>query len=309
MKNNPYLPTVAVIVINWNGKQDTLACLASLKKVSYPSFEVVVIDNGSSDDSVAAIRAAFPQVTLIEAGENLGFVGGNNVGLEFARGSGADYALLLNNDTEVDEQFLSCLVNAVEASPEIGIAGPSIYYYSAPDIFWSAGGEIDWSRGETRMTGDNQPDHGQYGTEARDVDFVTGCALLIRMKAVAEAGMLDPRFFAYYEETEWCVRVSRLGYRIVHVPRAKVYHKISQAAREASPMVHYYMTRNRLLFLRLSRAGAKAWLFTAAGFARTLMSWTVRPKWRGKQAQRAAMLQAIRDYRDDRFGKVELVKS
>lgn len=297
---------VVIIVLNWNGLKDTLACLDSLMQITYPACEILVVDNGSTDGSPEALRAAFPQVTLLETGQNLGFVGGNNVGLEYARAAQADYALLLNNDTEVAPDFLDHLVEAAETDATAGIVGPAIYYYDQPETFWSAGGQIDWSRGATAMLGLNEVDRGQFGQMARPVDFVTGCALLIKMRVVEQVGMLDPRFFAYYEETEWCVRARRCGYNILFAPKAKIWHKISLVAREASPMVHYYMTRNRLLFLKLSHASTLSVLKTLMEFARTLTSWTLKPRWRGKALQRRAMAQAIRDYYRNRFGKAEL---
>jgi GT2 family glycosyltransferase len=301
------LGKVAVIVLNWNGRDDTLACLASLGQLDYPVYEVIVVDNGSGDDSVAAIRAAYPQVTLIETGDNLGYVGGNNVGLEHARTIGADYALLLNNDTEVAPDFLRLLVEAAETDPTIGIVGPTIYYFDRPGVIWSAGGAVDWSWGDTRMIGVDQVDQEQFGLLPRPVDFVSGCAMLIKMSSIDQMGLLDPRFFAYYEEAEWCVRVARAGFKIVHVPQAQIWHKISPIAREASPQVHYYMTRNRLLFLKLSGAGTSSWLNTLLfDYGRTLLSWSVKPRWRHKARQRRAMLQAISDYGQGRFGKVEI---
>ncbi|NIV38348.1 MAG: glycosyltransferase [Anaerolineae bacterium] len=302
------MPPVMIVVLNWNGRADTLACLGSLARLDYLAHGVVVVDNGSTDDSVAAVRASYPQVTLIETGENLGYVGGNNVGLEHARAMRADYALLLNNDTEVAPDFLRLLVEAAEANPATGIVGPTIYYFDRPDVIWSAGGAIDWGRGRTSMIGLDEVDQGQFGHTVRPVDFVTGCALLIKMSVVEQVGMLDPRFFAYYEEAEWCVRASQAGFKILHVPQAKIWHKISPDAREASPQVHYYMTRNRLLLLKLSKMGLGPWLSALLlDYGRTLVSWTLRPKWRSKSRQRRAMLQAIRDYGRRRFGKVEVV--
>ena len=298
-------PRVVVIVLNWNGSADTLCCLETLEKVTYPGCEILLVDNGSTDDSVAILRDAYPQVKMIETGQNLGFVGGNNVGLEYACSVGAEYALLLNNDTEVAPDFLTHLVEAAERSPQVGITGPSIYYFDEPNTFWSAGGSIDWKRGVTSMVGLNQVESGQFGEEPRPVDFVTGCALLIKMSVVEEVGMLDPRFFLYYEETEWCVRVAHSGYTILHVPCSKIWHKISPVAREASPMVHYYMTRNRLLFLKLADANLLPWVSTYLDYARTLASWALRPRWRAKKPQRQAMLQAIADFSRRRFGKVE----
>lgn len=298
-------PAITCIVLNWNGHQDTLACLESLRAVSYPGFSVLVVDNGSTDGSVAAIREAFPGVELIETGENLGFAAGNNVGLRHALDRGADYALLLNNDTVVDPDFAGQLVAAVQADGGIGIAGPTIYYHSLPDVVWSVGGAIDWRRGWTWMVGLDEQDSGQFGSAPRAVDFVTGCALLISRPALQAAGLLDERFFMYYEEVEWCVRVARAGFSIRHVPTARVWHKIAPQAQAASPFVHYYMTRNRLLFLQAANAGWAPRLRTLAEYMRTLLSWSLRPRWRAMRQQRGVMWQAINDYRRGRFGRVE----
>ena len=303
-------PRVAIIILNWNGLRDTIACLESLSRLDYPHYQVVVVDNGSTDGSVEAIQGRFPEATLIENGENLGFTGGNNVGLRYALTQGADYALLLNNDTEVAPDFLSRLVQAAEADPRIGVAGPTLYYYARPDLIWSAGGAIDWRHGQTRMVGLNEPESGQFGTAPREVDFVTGCALLIKRAVMERVGLLDERFFAYYEEAEWCVRAQRAGFRVVNVPMAKVWHKIPLDARDHSPLVHYYMTRNRLLFLKVTGAGWRAWLHTLlAEYARTLLSWSVRSKWRHKREQRRVMLRAISDAWRGQWGRrADLVK-
>jgi GT2 family glycosyltransferase len=298
------LPYVVIIVLNWNRKDDTLACLASLQQVTYPNFETVVVDNGSTDGSVPAIRARFAHQAVIETGENLGFVGGNNVGLHDARKRGADYALLLNNDVQVAPDFLSHLIEDIDADPSIGVVGPMIYYFDLPDTIWSAGGRIDWKRGGSFMIGVDKRHHeGEYTT--REVDFVSGCALLVRMSALERAGDLDPRFFAYYEETEWCVRIRRAGYCILHVPRAKIWHKIKpNDERAESPLVHYYMTRNRLLFLKATDAGLRLWLHTLlAEYLRTLLSWTLRPKWRDKKPHRRMMIRAIGDALQGQWGK------
>lgn len=308
-------PKVAILLVNWNARQDTLDCLASLEPLRYSPesaescFEVIVIDNASEDGSPAAIRQAYPPgkgrlpLTLLESGENLGFVGGNNLGLEQARRKGADYALLLNTDTEVAPDFLAHLVAVAEGDPQVGIVGPLIYYHARPDTVWSAGGNIHWNSGDTHMLGIGEVDQGQFGPEAYAADFVTGCALLIKMSVVEKVGPLDPLFFAYYEETEWCVRVRRAGYKILVAPQAKVWHKISPEAREASPRVHYYMSRNRLLFLRQTGAGFVPWAHTLLEYTRRLAAWTLKPRWRHKSAQRRAMLQAIADYFRGRFGK------
>jgi GT2 family glycosyltransferase len=290
-------------VLNWNDSRETLSCLESLRGLDYPSYDVVVVDNGSTDGSVATIRERHPEVTVLEAGRNLGFTGGNNLGLRWALDCGADYGLLLNNDTELTPSFLTLIVDAAGEDPRIGIASPLILYHDRPDTIWSAGGTIDWRRGSAGMIGIDEPDMGQFGATPRDVDFVTGCAFLVKAEVMRRLGLLDDRFFAYYEDTEWCVRARRAGYRTVVVPRARIWHKISPVAREASPRVHYFMTRNRLLFLQATRAGIAAWLYTLVGdYARTLLSWSVRPRWRSKGPQRRAMIQAILDAGRGRWG-------
>lgn len=297
------LPRVVVIVLHWKGLADTLACLDSLSRLAYPACEVVVVDNGSTDGAATAIRAAFPWCTVIQNEENLGFAEGNNVGLCYAGQQAADYALLLNNDTEVDPEFMNHLIAAIDSDPAVGVVGPTIYYHERPDVIWSAGGQIDWRRGTAGMVGMDGKENGQYCV--REVDFVTGCALLVRMAALKRTGTLDARFFAYYEEAEWCVRIQRAGYRILHVPQARIWHKIPPGdGRAASPTVHYYITRNRILFLMATGAGLRPWVYTLLfDYSRTLIAWTLRPRWRGKRAQRAAMLQALGDAWRGRWGK------
>lgn len=296
-------PQVVVIVLNWNGLRDTLDCLESLQQLDYADYEIAVVDNGSTDGSVPAIQQRFPAVTVIESGENLGYAGGNNVGLRWTLGRGADYALILNNDTVVAPDFLRLLVEAAEADATIGIAGPTIYYYGQPDVVWSAGGAIDWRRGRTWMVGLDEQDTGRFGEGHRQVDFLTGCCLLVKRAVLERAGLLDEQFFLYYEEAEWCVRVQRADFKIVHVPRSCIWHKISPVAQADSPLVHYYMTRNHLLFLQATGAGATAWFHVlVAEYLRTWLSWSLRPRWRSKRVLREAMWQGVTDFLHGQFG-------
>ncbi len=299
-------PKVAIVLVNWNELHHTLPCLESLAGLQYPNVWTIVVDNGSTDNSVEVIRREHPQVTRIPLKENMGFTGGNNAGMECALDGRADYVLLLNNDTLVAPDVIDLLVEAVEADPAVGVAGPTIYYHEDPERIWSAGGAIDWRRGDAHMLSVNEIDRGQLGETPRRVDFVTGCALFVDQAVLRRVGLLDPRFFIYYEETEWCARASKAGVGIVHVPKAKIWHKISLTQREASPGVHYYMTRNRLLFLHYSGAGAMAWAHLTLEYVRTLASWSLRRKWRHKRPQRDAMLQAVGDFFRGRLGKAQL---
>jgi len=296
-------PSVAIIILCYNGVHDTLACLRSLARITYPPEQhtIIVVDNGSSDDTVSQVRAAYPHVVILENRANLGFAAGNNVGLRYALNNTFAYTLLLNNDTEVDADFLSALVDVAEASPGVGVVGPTIYYYERPDMIWSAGGGIDWRRGHSVGYGHGQPDCGQYAAPGA-VAQVSGCALLVKRAALERAGLLDERFFMYYEEIEWCVRVARAGYQILHVPASRVLHKIPLNARFDREYLAYYMTRNRLLFLRATGAPPRVWLNALIlQDLRTYLSLVVRPKWR-RRAGRQGMRLAWADFWRGRFG-------
>lgn len=300
---SPNAPRVAIIVLNWNGLVDTTACLESLARLDYPSYEVVLVDNGSTDGSPTVLRKQFPKLTFIETGANLGYAGGNNVGLRYAYEHAADYALLLNNDTELDPAFLRLLVDACEAAPTIGIAGPTIYYHAQPDVVWSAGGRVNWRNADTTMEGIGQRDEGQFGAAPRRMDFVTGCALLIRCEVIQRVGLLDERFFLYYEETEWCIRAARAGYTIVHVPTSKIWHKISIQKQEVTPYIVYYSGRNRLLFLHAS--GRPWWRVLSILIffhLRTAFSWSVFARHAPKRHLRKVLLRSAYDFLTGRFG-------
>lgn len=219
------IPAVCCIVLTWNDRANLLACLESLSKVTYRNMEIVVSDNGSTDGSIEAVRADYPGLTLIENGENLRWSGGNNVGIEYAMKSGADYIILLNNDTLFDPEIISELVEAGESDPSIGVLGPKIYYHSEPDILWFAGGEVSLWRGLVKHRGIRERDSGQYDSIS-DTDYVTGCALMMKREVVEKIGLIDPRYIAYAEDTDFSLRAARAGFRLVYVPRSVMWHKI-----------------------------------------------------------------------------------
>ena len=243
-------PRVAVVILNWNGKDDTLACLQSVNKSDYSNYRVVVVDNGSTDSSVVAIKRRFPDVVVLETGRNLGFAGGNNVGIRYASDTAADYVFLLNNDTVIASDLIDALVNASISLPERSILGPKIYFHSDPHSLWFAGGR--WLPAKLRFShvAYRKPDS-RSNSQLSETDYVTGCALFARTSAFDAVGLLDERFFLTYEETDWCYRAKDLGYRCFVVPAARVWHKVSVSFGGAqSPMVAYFMTRNRLLWGR-----------------------------------------------------------
>jgi GT2 family glycosyltransferase len=298
-------PKVAIVILNWNGKEETIECLESVSKIDYPLFEIVVVDNGSTDGSADAIRELFGDIAIIANEENLGYTGGNNVGIRHALTEGFDYVCILNNDTVVDRNFLRLLVDAAEADPKVGIVGPTIYYFDKPNTIWSAGGRIDWSRGLPSLRGLDETDEGQY-RETTEVDYVTGSAMLVRLTMANDIGLLDPRFFMYFEEVDWCVRATGAGFKILHVPTARVWHRISVEAQLASPRIAYYMTRNHLLFLKTSQVGIRAWTRAIVRYVRTLGSYTLRPKHRAQRAKRDAIAKGVRDFCRGRWGRAEI---
>lgn len=223
----PGSPSIAVIVLTWNGRDLTLDCLDSLSKVTTPGVRVIVVDNASEDGTVEATAARFgARVTVLSNPSNLGYAAGNNAGIRRALDDGADFVLLLNNDTIVDAACVGELARALAATPGAGIAGAKTYYFTPRDRIWFAGGEVSLWRGTARHIGIRETDRGQYDT-ARDVAYVSGCALMARREVFETVGLLDASYRAYFEDADFCMRAARAGFRIRYVPSAKVWHRIS----------------------------------------------------------------------------------
>lgn len=296
-------PKVFIVLLNWNQEDLTVACLESLRKMTYPDFQIVLVDNGSKPGSLGLVEQGFPEIILVKNERNLGFTGGNNVGIQRALAEGADYVMLLNNDTEVDPAMLQHLVEMTESDERIGVVGPIIYYYDDPRRVWSAGATIDWRTGRTLSLREGELDAGDHRAP-QEVDFVSGCAFLIKRRVIDDIGLLDERFFIYYEETDWCVRARRAGYGTWLVPAAMVWHKINLAEREATPRYIYLMTRNKLLFLRKSGFSfwKIAWLILTKDM-RIVLSWSLRSRHRAKRSLRRAKLWGIWDFMQGRFGE------
>lgn len=227
-------PSVAVIILSYNGKQLTLDCIASCLEGDYPEQTLVVVDNHSQDGSAEAVRAGFDEeikrkkIVLIQNDTNLGFAGGNNVGIKWAFDQKMDFVFLLNNDTVVDRSCVSNLVAAFDEDPTTGMAGPKIYYFEPKDRIWFAGGEIRLARGVSRHIGIRETDRGQFDTSGY-CDYITGCAMMIRRSAIESVGFLDTAYPMYSEDADYCFRAKAKGFRIRYEPRGKVWHKISAA--------------------------------------------------------------------------------
>jgi len=259
-------PLVTCIVLNWNGWRDTLECLDALKQGTYTHLTVVVVDNGSTDDSVARIRAAYPDILLLESGRNLGFAGGNNIGIRYALAHGADYVWLLNNDTKPAPDALSELIAKALTDRRIGAVASICYRADAPSTVqvW-AGTRVNLWMGHARNT-----------TEPREDDWfdaLYGASLLIARPALEDAGLLDEGFFFYAEETELCLRLRKAGWRLAAAPGSCVLHKVSASAGKNRQLIDRYQTASTLYLLRLHSPAPRTamLLFLTIRFLRRLV--------------------------------------
>jgi GT2 family glycosyltransferase len=239
---------VGVVILNWNGKDDTLECLESVYKIDYPHFEVIVVDNASTDGSVEAIKSKFPQSKVIVNAENRGFCGGNNIGIKQAIACGAEYVFALNNDTVVKPLILKELKEALDSDQRIGAVSPYIAFYQKPERVQFDALAIDWGNGDTFG---KHPGNAMAAAQLLDTDFVTWCAVLFHKRIIERVGYLDERFFAYYEDVDWSVRLKKAGLSVKSYREVLVHHKASQSTGGAySASVYFFLFRNRMLFMR-----------------------------------------------------------
>ncbi|MCL0037047.1 glycosyltransferase family 2 protein [Dehalococcoidia bacterium] len=245
-------PKVSIIILNWNGLEDTIECLESLKKITYPNYEVIVVDNGSEGNDIEVLGQRFGDyIHIIQNEKNYGFPEGNNMAMRWLLdNSRPDYFLLLNNDTVVAPEFLTELVKVAETDERIGLVGPKTYYYDfkgRKDVINFAGGKLNIWKGEAYHIGASEVDRGQYD-EIREVDYAEGSCLLARKQLIKDIGLLSSSYFAYWEENDWCLRGYKAGYKSIYVPEAKIWHKT--AASTGGKVQWHYLTKNRFLFMR-----------------------------------------------------------
>lgn len=309
-------PHVAIVVLAWNHREDTEACLASLALLDYPALSLILVDNGSTDDTIGVVRARFPSVRVIENGANLGFAEGNNVGIRSAMEAGADFVLLLNNDTLVDPGLVGELVAAWKTRPDIGFLGARIFYADDPARLWMGAAIWDPAVCQFSYLGANAIGS-ELSKEMIETSYACGCALFFDRQLVERIGLMDPRFFCYFEEADWCWRAAKAGLRNYYVPAARLWHKVSAASGGSeSPMRHYYRTRNLLLWAkrnltwkqRCKVTGRVIWSgLSSVSWRERGLYWTLRRwGWSWRQLRSDPLMRAwrygLRDYFLGRLG-------
>ncbi|MGB9622355.1 MAG: glycosyltransferase family 2 protein [Anaerolineae bacterium] len=256
-------PLVVSVVVNWNLKEELGECLDSLHQVDYPAHKIIVVDNGSTDDSASFVAINYPDVDLIVLPQNLGYAAGLNAGILPALEQGAVYTFLLNNDTFVDRHTVSRLVEVLESSAEIGIAAPKILFYHKRDRIFSLGDRIYPFLPLPVGFGYGKRDSPKY-SKVMEFDYVTGCALMVRSEVFRTVGLFDTSYFVYYEDADFCRRARDQGYRIVCVGDAVVYHKAARSTGRNKTMMVSIRARNRVRFYRRYRHGPHPWLTYSA---------------------------------------------
>ncbi|CAN5827818.1 N/A [soil metagenome] len=243
-------PRVATVLLNLCAEEDTAACIRSLQAGDYPALEIVLVDNGSPDGSGERLREAFPEVAYLQTGENLGFTGGNNRGIERALAEGCDYLLILNNDTVVDPGCVAALVETARSTAQVGAVGGKILFYDAPERIWFGGGDFSRVRalGMHRLEGQPDPDPAEQGV--REVSFLTGCCMLIPAAVLREVGAFEEDFFIYVEDVEISLRIAASGYRLLYQPAGRLYHRVPLEEPPIPPHKIVLRDRNRRRLVR-----------------------------------------------------------
>jgi GT2 family glycosyltransferase len=308
---------VGIIVLNWNGKEDTERCLNSLQKLTYPNVEVIVVDNGSTDGSQEFIRKCFPNCTLIETGENLGYAGGNNKGIIYGLKRPFEYFFILNNDTIVDPEIIEAFLEGFKQYPGVGILGGKIYLMSEPERFDHFGGIWNRRRLDFDYIGYRELDDNENWEEPQDLDYVCGAGLMVHRSVFEEVGLFDPRFFLFWEETDFCFRAKRAGFEVMSYPKAKLWHKVSASFKGDKAHATYFFWRNRLFWIERNFKGYTRFFYLSKLIGKNLSVFYIakmlsqvqlllnknsRERSQEKLSRYNAALLGIKDYLFRRFG-------
>lgn len=283
-----------VILVNYCNPQLTVDCISSLNEAGCGNEKIIVVDNASPDNSLDVL-GKINKIKLISAPMNGGFSYGNNLGIRYAMEQRCTNVILLNNDTVVDKEFFCHIFNG--DSNKVNV--PKIYYYAEPDTLWYAGGEIDYKKGLTKHIGENQKDAPKFSKE-KDVDFACGCCMMIPRAVLEKVGLLDEKYFMYWEDTDYSMRLKEAGIKIHYLPDAKIWHKVGMSAGKQSKLALYYGNRNRFYLLKTYHFNAWAWIYT---IATRIMKYVA--SFFNKSNDRL-ILRAWKDYKYGIMGRVEL---
>lgn len=294
---------VAIVILHYKGKEFTAQCLESVRKLKTDGLKIeTIVVNNNPKESLRGLKKRFKGLRFLKTGENLGFTGGNNFGIKRALKDSADYVFLVNNDTILDKDILVQLIEVVKKEEKSGILAPKIYFapgyeyhhdrYKKSErgkVFWYAGGKIDWQNVIASHRGVDEVDKGQYD-QIEETDYISGCGMLIKREVLEKIGLLDDKYYLYYEDADFSTKAKKAGYKLLFVPQAKMWHFNAGSSEVGGPLHDYYMTRNRLLFgMRYAPLRAKIAIFKW-GLSRLIVG---RP-WQKK---------AFRDFLLGRFGK------
>lgn len=253
-------PLVSIISINYNSTEQTKDLLQSLRKVNYRPLEIICVDNGSPNRDIEEIVDDFPEVRFIMNPENLGFAGGNNLAIKEARG---EYLFFVNNDAELTPDCIPPLIDTFRRHPDAGAISPKFHYHNQPGVIEYAGySPISALTGRNETIGANEQDTGQYD-RLSTTHYTHGGGMMVPKKIVDEVGPMPEDYFLYYEEFDWCEKIKKAGYKIYYQPQALVKHKVSASIGQNSTLKTYYMTRNRILFMRRNKTRLSYSVFLA----------------------------------------------
>jgi len=253
----PRQPLVSIVTVNYDQPEVTCDLIESLTKITYPNIEIIVVDNCSPHENPDIIKERYPNVILYKSLVNLGFAGGNNLGIMRARGK---YVLLLNNDTVVDRGFLEPLVNKMENDPSIGAVSSKLRFFYDPSIIQYAGyTPLNHITMRNFAIGYREKDRGQYDRDS-ETAYAHGAAMMVPMRIIREIGMMSYTFFLYYEEADWSYRIKKAGFKIFYVHNSLVFHKESISVGKLSALKIYQLNRNRIVFMRRNINGREFYL-------------------------------------------------
>ncbi len=300
----PLIPKVSILILNWNGLKDTPGCIESLKAVDYPNFDIILVDNGSTDGSRERLQSLAKEnskINLILNAKNQGFSKGCNGAIRKALEQKADCVLLLNNDTRVHPSFLAALVRAALTGSDIGIVGPKVYYDGKDHVLYCAGARVVKTLGQPLLRGLRKVDRGQYDRQ-EVVGFISGCCLMIKREVIEKIGLLDEDYFAFFEDLDWNIRAQEAGYQSVYVPLSVIWHKGSNTIGLKSPAYYFLHARNRILFAKKHLGLISFWILFIPYFLTYRYLWAnlslgLRGRWKQVLALHQGIFSAVTGHR------------